>query len=209
MFWSDPINASDPTGLDPTAICGEDDDDCGADGVAATSSSPVSYTSGDITGYDAAGNPVVGDPDTSTSVTVNDGVTGDTSSSTDGVLNAITSVFGYNSQIPLHHHVFGSFLNNTANNLNPFTPGLSTLAEGSAGIAGRMTFNQALKYGATTASKTFGTSFLIYPFKSSVFRGLLSRAGILAEAGPLAGLVVAEMQAIVTEWQASRSGACQ
>jgi hypothetical protein len=68
----DPINANDPTGLDTTAICGEDDDDCGAGGVAATSSSPVNYSSGDITGYDSDGNPVVGDANTSTTANVTD-----------------------------------------------------------------------------------------------------------------------------------------
>ena len=49
-----------------------------------------------------------------------------------------------------------------------------------------MKWNEALNYAATKSSRTFGTDFLVYPMKSSTFRGLLSEA----KSGTAAGLVI-------------------
>ena len=215
----DPVNGTDPSGLDTEETCdggdGSDDDsgDCGAGGVMANSST-ANYSDSDVSGTyctDSSGSSVSCDsPGAVLTATGpgNDGGTSTIASGASGVLDTIASLFGYNSQIPLPS-CFGLFLTNTADNLNPFTPSPSTVAEGATEVAGRMTFNHALIYAATRSSKTFGTSFLIYPFKSSVFRGLLTRAGFLAEAAPIAGLITAEMQALFTEAQASAQGACQ
>jgi RHS repeat-associated protein len=123
-------------------------------------------------------------------------------------LNNITSIFGYDQRITLPS-CFGDFVNNTIGNLLPSLPGLSNVSEEGFGIASRVAYNRALSYAANTPSKTFGTSFLRYPFKSSVFRGLLSTSAILAEAAPMASIVTAEGQALFDEVQSMRQGACQ
>jgi hypothetical protein len=93
--------------------------------------------------------------------------------------------------------------------LLPFLPGLSNVSEEGFGVASRVAYNRAFSYAASTSSKTFGTSFLRYPFKSSVFRGLLSKSASLAEAAPIAGVVTAEGQALYNEVQSMKQGACQ
>jgi hypothetical protein len=123
-------------------------------------------------------------------------------------LNNITSIFGYDQRIPLPS-CFGDFVKNTANNLFPFLPGLSNASEEGFGVASRVAYNRALSYAANTPSQTFGTSFLRYPFKSSVFRGLLSKSAALADAAPIAGVVTAEGQALYSEVQSMKQGACQ
>lgn len=123
-------------------------------------------------------------------------------------INNLTSIFGYDQRIPLPS-CFGDFVNNTISNLFPFLPGLSNASEEGFGVASRVAYNRALSYAATTPSQTFGTSFLRYPFKSSVFRGLLSKAGSLAEAAPMAGVVTAEGQALYSEVQSMKQGSCQ
>jgi len=123
-------------------------------------------------------------------------------------LNNITSIFGYDQRIPLPS-CFGDFVNNTISNLFPFLPSLSNVSEEGLGVASRVAYNRALSYAASTPSKAFGTSFLRYPFKSSVFRGLLSKSASLAEAAPMAGVVTAETQALSSEVQSMKQGACQ
>ena len=123
-------------------------------------------------------------------------------------LNNITSIFGYDQRIALPS-CFGDFVNNTISNLFPFLPGLSNASEEGFGAASRVAYNRALSYAASTPSKTFGTSFLRYPFKSSVFRGILSKSAALADAAPMAGVVAAEGQALYNEVQSMKQGACQ
>lgn len=123
-------------------------------------------------------------------------------------LNTMTSIFGYDQQIPLPS-CFGDFVRNTIGNLLPFLPGLSSASEEAFGVTSRAVYNRALTYAATTSSKTFGTSFLKYPFNSSVFRGLLAESAGLANAAPMAGVVTAEGQALYNEIQTMRQGACQ
>jgi hypothetical protein len=90
-----------------------------------------------------------------------------------------------------------------------FLPGLSNVSEEGFGVASRAAYNRALSYAASAPSKTFGTVFLRYPFKSSVFRGILSKSASLAEAAPMAGVVTAEAQALHNEVQSIKQGTCQ
>ena len=87
-----------------------------------------------------------------------------------------TSSFGYD-QNDSRPSCFGGFLVNTASNINPLPPSLSTVGD-LAGQAGTFYwFQRAVQHAATTPSRTFGTPFLMYPNKSSVFRSLLSKSG--------------------------------
>jgi RHS repeat-associated protein len=124
-------------------------------------------------------------------------------------LNSLTSVFGYDQNIPLKSCFVDVFLKSAASNLNPFQPGLGDIVAGGFGVAGSLTYNNALRYAATTPSRIFGTSNLVYPLKSSAFRGLLQRSQILAKAAGWVGLDVALGQAFISEIQASNSGECQ
>ncbi|MFN8006849.1 MAG: RHS repeat-associated core domain-containing protein [Terriglobia bacterium] len=78
--------------------------------------------------------------------------------------------------------------------------------EASAVFYGGLTFNRALQYALTTPSRTFGTDFLIYPYKSSVFRNML-KGSILV--GWLAQLDIAAFQALIDEYEAALSGKCE
>jgi RHS repeat-associated protein len=104
---------------------------------------------------------------------------------------------------------FVQFLKNTVNNANPLTPGPSSAGEVAGAAYATTKFNQALNYAATSPSATFGTSFLVYPFKSSVFRGMLEASQSGAMVGWLASIDVSMFQALVTEYQAAKSGECQ
>jgi len=70
-------------------------------------------------------------------------------------------------------------------------------------------FNQALQYAASTPSQTFGTPFLVYPLKSSVFRSLLKASTRGLWVGLTAQADIAGAQALYTEIQAARAGECQ
>lgn len=119
-------------------------------------------------------------------------------------LNNVTSVFGYDQNIPLQSCFVDVFLKGTAKNFvdsfNPFSPDAGAAAGTYAKYLG---FNAALKYAATTPSKTFGTPNLLYPFKSSSFRNLLKGA---EKAGPKASLIanadIAGVLALQEEWDA-------
>jgi RHS repeat-associated protein len=124
-------------------------------------------------------------------------------------LNNITSIFGYDQNIPLKSCFVDVFLQSAANNLNPFQPGLGDIVAGGFGTASALKYNQALKDAATTASRTFGTPNLLYPLKSSTFRGLLQKSQVLGKAAGWAGLDVALGQAFITEMKAMNSGECQ
>src|SRR2546425_8415170 len=66
------------------------------------------------------------------------------------------------------------FFQETAKNF--ITPGLSSTGPGLGSAYGAQRAIQAINYAASTPSRTFGTKFLIYPMKPSVFRNLLSKA---------------------------------
>ncbi len=123
-------------------------------------------------------------------------------------LNNVASVFGYD-QNDKRPSCFGGFLVNTISNMVPVLPGISTAAEEGFGTMSRVRYNQAIGYAAHTASKTFGTPFLQYPFKSSVFRDILQSSKLLADAAPLIGVIVSEGQALFDEVQSIKKGECQ
>ena len=104
---------------------------------------------------------------------------------------------------------FVQFLKNTVNNANPLTPSPSSAGEAAGAVYAATKYNQALNYAATTPSATFGTSYLVYPFKSSVFRGTLEASQSGAMVGWLASIDVSMLQALVTEYQAAKAGECQ
>jgi hypothetical protein len=124
-------------------------------------------------------------------------------------LNAIFSIFGYDQNIPLQSCFADVFLKSAANNLNPFQPGWGDIAAGGFSTASAAKYNQALKYAATTASRTFGTPNLLYPLKSSAFRGMLETSRVLGKAAGWAGFDAALGQAFITEMKAMNSGECQ
>jgi hypothetical protein len=123
----DPVNGTDPSGLDTEETCdggdGSDDDsgDCGAGGVMANSST-TNYSDSDVSGTyctDSSGSSVSCDsPGAVLTATGpgNDGGTSTIASGASGVLDAIASLFGYDSQIPLPS-CFGLFLTNTADGI--------------------------------------------------------------------------------------------
>jgi RHS repeat-associated protein len=123
-------------------------------------------------------------------------------------LNNVFSFFGYD-QNDSRPSCFGGFLENTASNINPLPPSLSTVGD-LAGQAGTFYwFQRAIQHAATTPSRTFGTPFLMYPNKSSVFRSLLSKSGRASVAGALFSLDIGIFQALVTEFDDLRNGRCQ
>jgi hypothetical protein len=68
-------------------------------------------------------------------------------------------------------------------------------------------FNSALAYAASQANYLGGTG-LLYPLKSSVFRGMLSASQELLENVPMLQLVAAEGQAVVQEAMTGWAGGC-
>jgi hypothetical protein len=122
-------------------------------------------------------------------------------------LNNITSIFGYDQR--LHCRRALEIFSTTQSATCAVSPGPFERQRRGIGVASRVAYNRALSYAANTSSKTFDTSFVRYPFKSSVFRGLLSQSASLAEAAPMAGVVTAEGQALYDEVQSMKQRACQ
>jgi len=100
------------------------------------------------------------------------------------------------------------FFSNTVENLNPFTPSASSLAEPAANFASALKFNSALAYAASRTNYLGGTG-LLYPLKSGVFRAALSSSQELLDNVPMMQLVAAEGQALYTETRAALAGACR
>ena len=100
------------------------------------------------------------------------------------------------------------FVSNTLTNLNPFAPSASSAAEPAANVVSALKFNSALAYAASRTNYLGGTG-LLYPLKSSVFRGMLSASQELLEDVPMLQLVVAEGQAVVQEATTAWAGDCR
>jgi RHS repeat-associated protein len=126
-------------------------------------------------------------------------------------LNTFASILGYDENVPLPS-CFGIFLQSFWENMKPIAPGPG-LGTGFGSIADQMydifTWNKAMDYATNTPSRTFGTSSLMYPQKSSVFRSLVNQASKGFWVGLLTDVVIAEFRAGWTEWQAIRAGQCQ
>jgi RHS repeat-associated protein len=85
--------------------------------------------------------------------------------------------------------------------INPFSPGLGSLAEPGASFLSSVYFNQALNYAAEKG--------LTYPLKSSVFRSLFYLSRDIGGAVPLMQMDAALLQADLAELKAARAGACE
>ena len=137
---------------------------------------------------------------------------GKISAANNGLLNKLVSSsmsfvgFDPSSETP---SCFVQFLKNTVSNANPLTPSPSGAGAGAGAVYAATKFNQALNYAATTPSTTFGTPYLVYPLKSSVFRGMLTAAGRGAMVGWLVSVDIAMGQALVTEYNSAKAGECQ
>jgi len=123
-------------------------------------------------------------------------------------LNQITAVFGYDQNIPLPS-CFGIAMKSTLDHLNPFSPDLSSAGEAAGAFYTLSKYNQAVQYAASTPSRTFGTQFLVQPYKSSVYRGLLKQSGRGALAGFLFSVDTSLSEGLYDEIQAMKQGRCQ
>jgi hypothetical protein len=119
-------------------------------------------------------------------------------------LNNITSIFGYDQNIPLQSCFVDVGLTTAADDLNPFTPGAFDLGQGALQFGQGVKYNQALTYAAAKG--------LTYPFKSSVFRGIMKTSNLLSKAAdmmPLVALDVALTKGLTAELRAMKNGECQ
>jgi RHS repeat-associated protein len=123
-------------------------------------------------------------------------------------LNDFTSIFGYDQNIPLPS-CFGIAMKSTLNHLNPFTPDVAGTGEAVGNFYALSKYNQAIRYAASTPSRTFGTQFLMSPYRSSVFRNLMKASGRGALAGGLFSLDISLAEGLYDEIQAMKQGACQ
>jgi hypothetical protein len=123
-------------------------------------------------------------------------------------LNYIASIFGYDQNIPLPS-CFGIAMNSTLSHLNPSSPDVSGTGEAVGAFYAFSKYNQAIRYAASTPSRTFGTQFLMYPNKSSAFRNLLNLSGRGTLAGLLFSLDVSLGEGLYDEIQAIQQGLCQ
>jgi RHS repeat-associated protein len=94
------------------------------------------------------------------------------------------------------------------NSLNPFTLGASTAAEPALDFAARLQYNNALQYAASRPNSLGGTG-LIYPMKSSTFRGMLKASRNLLRASPWISILMADAQGIYGVFDAARRGECR
>ena len=100
-------------------------------------------------------------------------------------------------------------MKSTLTHVNPFTPDISAIAEVGGAAYSIMKYNQALTYAATTTSRTFGTQFLMYPNKSSVFRSLMKDSAKGSFVGVVGALDISLFQGLLDEIDLMRQGKCQ
>ena len=119
-------------------------------------------------------------------------------------LNNITSLFGYDQNIPLQSCFVDAALKTAADDLNPFTPGAFDLVQGALQFGQGIKYNQALTYATAKG--------LTYPFKSSVFRCILKTSNLLGKAADMMRLVnldVTLTKVLAAEIRAMKNGECQ
>lgn len=98
---------------------------------------------------------------------------------------------------------------NTLWNLAPIEPGLTDLVEAAAAGAALLEWNRAQRYAASRPNFLGGRG-LLYPIRSSVYRGMVNRSKfIVGKAGPVATGVLAIGEAIVAEAAAWQAGTCR
>jgi RHS repeat-associated protein len=119
-------------------------------------------------------------------------------------LNSITSIFGYDQRIKLPSCFVDVALKTAADDLNPFTPGAFDVGQGALQTGQAVKYNQALTYAAAKG--------LTYPFKSSVFRGIMKTSNVLgkfADTLPLINVNYALTDGLLSEIKAMNRGECQ
>jgi hypothetical protein len=100
------------------------------------------------------------------------------------------------------------FATGVVNALNPFSLSLATAAEPMAACGAARTYNQALDYAASRPNVVGGKG-LLYPLKSSVFRGMLQASTNWAASAPGLNLDFALLQGLGEEMDALRMGKCR
>ena len=86
---------------------------------------------------------------------------------------------------------------------------LSSIGDSRGTFYRDMNWSAALAYAATTPSRTFGTSFLQYPFKSSAFRLLLRNAAFGPAIGTAIAVDISLAEALADELKALEDGDCK
>jgi hypothetical protein len=103
----------------------------------------------------------------------------------------------------------GIALARAADELTPASPGIADAADMAAAVYAATKVNQALRYAGSTSSRTFGTPFLVYANKSSVYRGLMNqsrRAGLVGLGASATGAI---WLGVYDEYQAAAQGLCR
>lgn len=101
-------------------------------------------------------------------------------------------------------NVFGKV---TADALNPFSPSLSSVGEGTAAVLAASKYNTAVQYAASQTNYLGGTG-LIYPMKSSTVRSMLADAHATAAEAPLFAVDGALLQGVIAEGISMANGEC-
>jgi RHS repeat-associated protein len=104
---------------------------------------------------------------------------------------------------------FAVFLQGTLSQLNPLTPSATTVVEPALQTASAVQVIRAGQY-AASATNVIGGRGLLYPLKSSIFRGMLAKADTLASksVGFAASVDVAMIGGLTTETQSLLKNQC-
>ena len=87
-------------------------------------------------------------------------------------------------------------------------PSLKDMVEDTTQAVNMFKFNQALVY-AASRTNYLGGQGLLFPLKSSVFRGIVQAGSKAIEATPLFQLDAAMLQAVIQEAVAAYHGDCE
>jgi RHS repeat-associated protein len=109
------------------------------------------------------------------------------------------------TKLPLCTSVFAKA---TLNALSPVSPSLASAGEPAAALASASIWNSALNYAASRPNYLGGQG-LLYPLRSSVFRGLSALANEVAVAGPLISADLALLQGLAVETYQAYKGQCR
>jgi len=100
------------------------------------------------------------------------------------------------------------FFMETANNLNPISPSLESLAGPSMAFGAGIQHNRARAYAASRPNFLGGRG-LLYPRRSSTFRAMIARRDLILTRTPVASEAFAMGQALYAEIQAGLNGECR
>jgi hypothetical protein len=104
------------------------------------------------------------------------------------------------------------FAAETVRNMNPFPAGdglsIADLIQPAADVAAIVSWNSSLRYAASRPNYLGGRG-LIYPMKSGAYRKMVARTGAFARVSLVAQEAYAMSAALVSEWDAAKSGECR